>query len=210
MSVITPEAAALAPEAVREGRGDRLYRLSIEQYHRIAEAGIIPAKAPVMLLEGLLVTKMTRHQPQIIGTNLVQEALTRALPVGWHVSMGNPITIADEDSEPEPDAQVVRGSPRDYKDRRVEPRDVALVVEVVDSSLPDNQGIMKRIYARAGIPVYWIVNIPAGRLEVYTDPPGPDQNPDYRRREEFGPSDVVPLVLDGREVARIAVRDLLP
>jgi hypothetical protein len=57
--------------------------------------------------------------------------------------------------------------------------------------------------------VYWIVNVVDGRLEVYDDPTGPDSNPDYRRRTEFGPDSEVPLVLDGREVARIAVRDLL-
>jgi Uma2 family endonuclease len=124
--------------------------------------------------------------------------------------MQNPITIAECNSEPEPDAKVVRGTPRDFKGRRVAGSDVALVVEVSDSTLRDDQTTKKALYARAMIPFYWIVNLPSNRLEVYSDPTGPDPSPDYRRRSEHGPDDVIPLILDGQEVARIAVRDLLP
>ena len=66
----------------------------------------------------------------------------------------------------------------DYEDRRVGPADVGLVVEVSDSSLRDDQILKKTIYARASIPTYWIVNVPARRVEVYTDPTGPDPSPD--------------------------------
>ena len=104
----------------------------------------------------------------------------------------------------------MRGSPRDYAASRVGPGDVALVVEIAESSLRFDQTKMKTVYARAGIPVYWIVNVVDGRIEVYTDPTGPDSNPDYRGRAEFGPEVEVPLVLDGREAARIAVREILP
>ena len=189
---------------------DRLYRLSVEQYHAMAEAGILGACDRVELLEGLLVAKMTKHDPHILATELTQGILTRALPAGWYVSMQNPITIAEADSEPEPDAKIVRGDPRDYKGRRVVGSDVGLVIEVADSSLRVDQTTKKALYALASIPYYWIINLIAGRLEVYSDPTGPDPSPDYRRRTDHGPDDVVPLVLDGREVARIAVRDLLP
>ena len=189
---------------------DRLYRLSVEQYHAMAEAGILKTRDRVVLLEGLLVAKMTKHQPHIIATDLTQSALIGALPPGWYVSMQNPITIPGSSSEPEPDIQVVRGGPRDYQGRRVTPGDVALVIEVADSSVREDQTTMKAIYASASIPIYWILNLPAGRLEVYSDPTGPDPSPDYRRRSEHGPDDVVPLVLDGQEVARLAVRDLFP
>jgi Uma2 family endonuclease len=189
---------------------DRLYRLTVDQYHAMAEAGILGTDDRIELLEGLLVTKMTKRDPHILATELAQGVLIRALPGGWYVSMQNPITIAECDSEPEPDAKVVRGTPRDFKGRRVVGSDVALVVEVSDSTLRDDQTTKKALYARAMIPSYWIVNLPANRLEVYSDPTGPDPSPDYRRRSEHGPDDVVPLILDGQEVARIAVRDLLP
>lgn len=99
---------------------------------------------------------------------------------------------------------------RDYQDRCWRPEDVPLVVEVSDTSLRDDQGVKKTINARSGIAIYWVVNLVAGRLEVYTDPTGPDPSPDYRRRADLGPGDEVALVLDGHEVARIAVADLLP
>jgi hypothetical protein len=189
---------------------DRLYRLTLAQYHAMAEAGILGHQDRVVLLEGLLVNKMTKHQPHIIATGLVQDSLTQAIPAGWYVEMQDPIWIAGSQSAPEPDAKVVRGSRRDFRDRRVTPADVALVVEVADSSVHEDQTTMKAIYAAASIPYYWLLNLPANRLEVYADPTGPDPNPDYRRRSDHGPDDVIPLILDGQEVARIAVRDLLP
>jgi Uma2 family endonuclease len=189
---------------------DRLYRLSVDQYHAMAEAGILGTHDRIELIAGLLVEKMTKHQPHIIATGLTQDALTQALPVGWYVEMQEPITIASVNSEPEPDAKIVRGARRDYRGRRVTPADVGLVVEVADSSLHEDQTTKKSLYALASIPYYWLLNLPANRLEVYSDPTGPDPSPDYRRRSDHGPDDVVPLILDGQEAARINVRDLLP
>ncbi len=202
--------APVAPSMPPPGPVDLLYRLSVEQYHAMADAGILNRSDRVELLEGLLVAKMTKHSPRIVATDLTQTVLMRTLPAGWFASMQNPITIVESNSEPEPDAKVVRGEPRDYLNRRVTPADVALVVEVADSSLHRDQVTKKAVYARAAIPIYWLLNIPAYRLEAYADPTGPDPSPDYRRRVDHGPDDHVPLILDGQEVARIAVRDLLP
>ncbi|HEY2154525.1 MAG TPA: Uma2 family endonuclease [Isosphaeraceae bacterium] len=104
---------------------------------------------------------------------------------------------------------MVRGSPRDYAGRRITPADVGLAIEVSDSSLRD-EVVKKAIYARSSVPVYWIVNIPDRRVEVYTEPTGPNSSPDYRRRDDYPSGADMPLVLDGVEVARIAVADLLP
>jgi len=199
---------APAPDLPQEG--GQLYRLGIEQYHAMAETGILEESKRVHLIEGLLVTKMTKHSPHMLATGLAQDALTQNLPAGWFVSMGDPITIAESASEPEPDVAVVRGPRRDYGMRRITPADVGLIVEVADASIRKDQVRRKALYARAAIPFYWLVNLPAHRLEVYSDPTGPDPTTDYRKRADHGPDDSVPLVLDGREVARIAVRDLLP
>ena len=69
---------------------------------------------------------------------------------------------------------------------------------------------MKRIYAGAAFPCYWIVNIPESLLEIFDEPSGPADSPDHGRRMVFGAEESSPLVLDGREVGRVAVRDLLP
>jgi Uma2 family endonuclease len=87
---------------------------------------------------------------------------------------------------------------------------LGLIVEVAESTLQRDQTRKKRIYARAGIPVYWIVNLIDGRVEVYTDPTGPTPQPDYLQRQDYGPNDAVPVTLDGKPIGQVAVRDLLP
>jgi Uma2 family endonuclease len=113
-------------------------------------------------------------------------------------------------SEPEPDVAVVRGSDDDYSDHHPGPEDVPLLVEVADTSLRRDRGFKKAIYAKARIAVYWIVNLIDRRVEVYTQPTGPAAAPDYGQHQDFGETDQVPLVIEGREVARIAVSELLP
>jgi Uma2 family endonuclease len=85
-----------------------------------------------------------------------------------------------------------------------------LVVEVADATLSQDRASKKRLYASARIPVYWIVNLLENQIEVYTDPSGPADEPDYRQRQDYGPADTLPVVIEGRELGRVAVRELLP
>jgi Uma2 family endonuclease len=180
----------------------------VAQYHEMIRAGILTDEDPVELLEGWLVVKMPKNPPHRLATELTREALGQRLPAGWHVQSQEPVTLAD--SEPEPDALVVRGDRRQYGDRHPGPQDLALVVEVADTTLARDRGVKKRLYAEARAPVYWVVNLVDNQVEVYTDPTGPAEEPDYRQRQDYSPSAEVPLVIDGREVGRLAVRDLLP
>ena len=150
-------------------------------------------------------TKSTAHS---VAKVLAQKALTAAVPDGWFVDTQDAITLAA--SEPEPDVIVIRGQPRDYLDHHPPAADLALVVEVSDTSLRHDQTFKKAIYAKAAIAVYWIVNLIDQRVEVYTDPTGPDDQPDYRRRQDFGGTDQVPVVIAGGDVGRIPVGELLP
>jgi len=185
-----------------------IYRLSVAQYHAIARAGILDEDAPVELLEGWLVQKMTKNPAHCLALGLVQDALTRLLPRGWHLKIQAPMTTAD--SEPEPDAAVVRGQRRDYKGRHPRAEDIALVVEVADTSLRRDRGSKKRIYARARIPVYWIVNLTARRIEVYTDPAGVGKRADYRQHRDYGSSETIPVMLGEVEAGGLEVQALLP
>ena len=81
---------------------------------------------------------------------------------------------------------------------------------MADSSLQRDRSLKKRLYAVAGIPVYWIVNLLANQIEVYTEPSGPTEKPDYQRQQNYGLTDVVPVVIEGQEVGRLAVQELLP
>jgi Uma2 family endonuclease len=185
-----------------------IYRLSVEQYHAIARAGILDEDAPVELLEGWLVRKMTKHPPHRAVARRMRRALERLVSEEWSVETQDPITTGD--SEPEPDIMVVRVEAAERQDRHPGPGDVALVVEVADTSLRRDRGTKKRLYARARVPIYWIVNLVQHRVEVYTDPTGPAKKPDYRQQHLYGPADEIPVILDGREIGRIPVGELLP
>lgn len=183
-------------------------RLTVDEYHEMLRAGILKSGDPVELLEGILVTKMTKHPPHVLSCGLIHDVLNSSIPSGWFVQAQDPVTTTD--SEPEPDAMVVRGKRRDYVDRHPGPEDVALVVEVSEVTLARDRGPKKRLYARASLPIYWIVNLVERQIEVYTDPTGPCDVPDYRQRQDYVENDEVPLIVEGKEVARLPARDMLP
>jgi Uma2 family endonuclease len=160
------------------------------------------------MLEGWLVAKVSKNPSHVLASTLIRRALERLLPPGWYVALQDPITLSD--SEPEPDLFVVRGEPHDYRDRHPGPQDVALVVEVADTTLRADRGTKKRTYAHAGIPIYWIVNLVDLQFEVYTDPSGSGEQPDYAQGREYGPEDTLPVLLAGAEIGRLTVRELLP
>jgi len=205
MSVTTapppiPKRFAVPPEPVLQ--------LTVGQYHEMARAGVLQDGEPIELLEGWLVNKMTKYPPHSVTTFETRRMLERLVGEGWFVDTQEPITT--HDSEPEPDVSVVRGCRRDYADHHPGPHDVGLVVEVAETSLDRDRGWKKRIYAAARIGVYWIVNLVDRQVEVFTDPSGPGDQPDYGTHQVFLPGDQVPVVLDRNEVGRIAVHDLLP
>ena len=185
-----------------------LWRLSVDQYHAMVRHGILTEDHDVELLDGLLVAKMTKNTAHHVAKLLVQGALAKVVPEGWYVDSQDAITLAT--SEPEPDVMVVRGQPRDYLEHHPLARELALVVEVSDSSLRHDQGFKKAIYAAAGIPVYWIVNLVDRQVEVYADPTGPADPPDYLQRQDFRGAEQTPVIIAGREVARIPASELLP
>jgi Uma2 family endonuclease len=195
-----------APPAVP---AEPIWRLSVEQYHEMIEAGILTDDDPVELLEGMLVAKMPKNPPHILVTELTRDALARLLPPGWHVNAQEPLTTVD--SEPEPDVAVIQGERRDYSKRHPGAGEIALVIEVSDTTVLRDRNLKKRLYARAGIPVYWIINLPENRIEVYTSPVVMEgEESGYQQRQDYQSTDEIPLVIDGREVGRLAARDVLP
>ena len=91
------------------------------------------------------------------------------------------------------------------------PADTFLVVEVSDATLAFDRSDKGRVYAGAGIAVYWVVNVADRQVEVYTDPVAPPGTaPHYRTRTTYSPSDQVPLLIAGTSVGALAVVDFLP
>ena len=208
MSQLTtlPAAPGIGEAAARPD--DLIWRLGVEQYHAMVRAGILGDDDPVELLDGWLVYKMPKNPPHRAVTRLVQDALARIVPAEWYVDAQEPITLPD--SEPEPGVMVIRGQTRQYLDRHPGPRDVALVVEVSDATLQRDQELKKHVYARADIPVYWIVNLVENQIEVYSGPSGPAAQPAYRQQQRYRPAESVPVVIEGHPAGQIAAGELLP
>jgi Uma2 family endonuclease len=197
---------------VQPRRRDRLLRLTVDQYFRLNEVGFLGEKDPVSLWKGQLLVGLNKGPPYCNTVAALNALLVRIVPTDWHVRHENPLVLVDAeegDSVPEPALMLVRGSIRDYCDRWPSARDVGLLVEVSDSSLAEDQTEALAVYAKHLIPVYWIINLPLRRVEVYADPTGPTDAPDYRTSRHFGPGDEVPVVVDGQEIGRIAVGDVL-
>lgn len=184
-------------------------RFTVDEYHRMISAGVLKEGEPIELLDGWLVLKMTRNPPHDLSLSLTRKVVEARLPDDWFLRVQSAITIP-EYNEPEPDIAAVRGPERRYATRHPGPLDITMLVEVSDASLQEDREDKAPVYAAASIAVYWIVNIPDNQLEVYSDPSGPAPDPAYRQKQVYHPGDQVPLTIDGREVAKIAVSDLLP
>lgn len=193
-------------ESIADVPQDLIWRMGVDQYHAMIEAGILTDDDPVELLEGWLVFKIPKKPLHRAVTRLVRTAIENELPDGWYVDSQEPITLLD--SEPEPDVMVVQGDTRQYLDRHPGAADIPLVVEVSDTTLQRYQGTKKRAYARSGIPVYWIVNLSASRVEVYTEPS--QIQADYLQRKEYQITDRLPIVIEGKLIKTVEVAWLLP
>jgi Uma2 family endonuclease len=206
VSTLTPPATS--PRPLTYGLDPSAYRFTVDQYHRMIDAGILGEDDPVELLEGYLVLKMPRNPPHDGTIQLIQSVLTALLPAGW--SLRTQLAITLNDSEPEPDFVVVRGHPRMYLTRHPNPADIGLLIEVANTSLQRDLADKARVYARAGIPAYWVIDVANGAVQVFTQPSGPTAAPAYASHQTVHPPAAVPLTLDGTAIGPMPAADLLP
>ena len=178
------------------------------EYEQLVEKGIFAPGERIELIDGLLMVAEPQSSSHFTAVSLAQRALARAFGEGWHVRAQGPIAL-DDTSEPEPDLAVVRGDLRDYTNTH--PADPVLVVEVSLTSLEFDRVHKSSLYARAGRPEYWIVNLVDRVVEVRRAPASSLPAPygwDYTMVETLRPGQhASPLAVSG---ARIAVVDLLP
>lgn len=209
MATVTEKRTRKKPVAAN-GAELNPHRFTIAQYERMTEIGVLSEKDHVELLDGWIVDNvdiMTQHPPHMVAICLTRDAITPLLAGEWIVWEQKAIRLST--SEPEPDIALVLGPSRRYSGSPPSPADIGQVIEVADSSIERDRDIKGPIYARARIAHYWIVNLPERKLETYSDPKG-GKAAGYRTRRDHGPDELVPLILKGREVGRIRVRDLLP
>ncbi len=203
MSSAPPSIPTIFPPL--SGDGGSFPHLTVAEYHRLGEEGVLGED--VELLEGLVVKKMPKNPRHVTVVNRLRRLLEAMLKGKWEVRSQDPVTFSA--SEPEPDIVVVRGVEEDYANRHPGPNDVGLLVEVSDSTLHRDRGVKKRIYAKACIPAYWIVNLVHNQIEVYTQPNDQGENPDFAGREIHGAAAQIPVILDGARVGTLAVNEIL-
>lgn len=190
------------------GQEVQIRRWKRVEYEQLVEKGVFMPGERVELIDGLLLVAEPQSSSHFTAVRLVERALVRAFGEGWDVRAQGPIAL-DDTSEPEPDVAVVRGELRDYVEAH--PADPVLVVEVALTSLNYDREHKSSLYARAGRPEYWIVNLIDRVLEVRREPAPSPSAPygwDYSSVEVLRPGDsACPLAAPA---ARIAVADLLP
>jgi len=185
-----------------------IYQISVQKYHEMIQKGVLTEDDPVELLEGWIVPKMPRNPEHDATIDIADAAIRPLLPIGWRVRVQNAITTGD--SEPEPDMAVVEGDLRAFLTRHPGPSEIGLVIESAESSLTTDRVDKGRIYARANIPIYWVINLVDRQVEVFSDPDSQVRPPAYRVSQTFRRGQTVPLVLKGQIVAQVRVDDLLP
>ena len=136
------------------------------EYQRLVDVGAFD-REPLELIGGQLIVAEPKGSQHAAAVDMAYVALLSAIPAGWTVRGQNPLALDDE-SAPEPDLAVVRGSPADFRDAH--PTRPALVIEVAESSLQFDRITKSSLYARAGIADYWIVNLIDRVVEIYRDP----------------------------------------
>jgi Uma2 family endonuclease len=173
---------------------------SRRDYEKMIHAGILREDEHVELVAGRIL-RMSPEGPLHAGTiDLCAETLRRVFGADHTVRVQHPLAV-DPDGEPEPDLAVVRGGPRAHLGDH--PHQAVLVVEVAGTSLACDRGEKAHLYARAGFPEYWIVNLGAALVEVHRDP-SPNG---YRSVASFGRDAIIsPLAAPGP----VATSDLLP
>ncbi|MFK8161381.1 MAG: Uma2 family endonuclease [Lewinella sp.] len=147
-------------------------RWTVEEYHKLIEAGILTSKDRVELLFGQIVEMFPVGRNHANTVNQINEYLVRYKILkekNFIIGNQNPITLQD-DSEPEPDLYLAKGPLSRYADHNPYPEDLLLLIEVADSSIHADRSGKMVTYASAGIQEYWIVNVYERQIEVHSIP----------------------------------------
>jgi Uma2 family endonuclease len=178
-------------------------RLSVAGYEKLVASGALGPEEKTELIRGWVVPKMTMNPPHNHAVNALTEMLCAML--GSIATVRVQMSIRLPDSIPEPDLAICQGPRTRYRDRHPTSADVLFLVEVADTSLHYDLGDKLRLYAENGVAEYWVVNLPAGRIEVYTQPSGMA----YLQRQEYFAGDAVPVAVGGMTLGTVPVAEVL-
>lgn len=188
--------------------GVPLRRFSVAEYDRMVEGGVFRPDLRHELVEGWVVDKMVHNPRHDSCVQRLAKALSRLLGDEWELRLQSAVSL--DDGRPEPDLVVVPGPVGRFDDNHPLPVEVALLIEVADSTLAYDRTLKLRSYARNYIRRYWLVDLAGRQVEAYEEPSGPTDAPAYARRQVFGQGAAVPVCLQNRTVGVIHVDDILP
>jgi Uma2 family endonuclease len=197
-------------------RAPAIEPLTVGQFHSMIEHGILPEGAPIELIDGVLVRKdrsdsagdPTMHGPRhALCLERCQRLRPRIEAEGRHLRTQLPVVLSEHHA-PEPDVSIVRGTAEDYAERHPTAADALALIEISDSSLTFDRTTKCRVYASAGVPLYWVINVAAREIETY-EAPLPDEGR-YARSTIFRIGDSINLPLGDGRMIHVSVADLLP
>ncbi len=199
--MVTAEQKVLTIPAVQRRK------FSKAEYYKMAEMGFFDGQR-VELIDGEVILMSPQEAGHATAVELTVRELERAFGEGYYVRDQKPLDLG-EHYEPEPDVVVVTGSPRDYA--QAHPKTAILIVEVALSSIEYDRTVKASLYAKAGIPEFWLLNLKDRHLEVFREPVSMASQPfgfGYRSVRIYLPDETVsPLT---KPDAMIKVANLLP
>jgi Uma2 family endonuclease len=167
------------------------HRFDVDDYHRMAAAGILSPEDRVELIEGEIVDMAPIGSEHGGKINRLNRLVAQAVADGRLIaSIQNPLRL-DRRNEPQPDLMLLRPRPDDYAASHPTASDVLLLVEIADSSLAWDRGPKLALYARHGVPEVWIVDL-VGRTVEICRASGPDG---YAERRRLSEGDVSPMLV---------------
>lgn len=174
---------------------------NVEEYYRMTAAGILSEADRVELLDGEVVEMSpigSRHAGVVNRLNVL---LVRAVGDDAIITVQNPVRL-DEYSEPQPDLTVARARDDYYASAHPTPADVLIVIEVADSSVELDRVVKLPLYAQAGVPEVWIVNLPQDVIEIFTQPMSDHyaQTQSVRRGERLSSPTVAAVAFDAAAI----------
>ena len=182
--------------------GRNLARLTLDQYHGLVAAGVLDASSRMELLDGLLVEKMPKSPLHTaIATRFLQILYGLKLP-NTFIGSERPITLTSENSEPESDIAIIRGSNDDFLTDHPTAADVLLLIEIANTSLRKDQRNVPR-FAAAGVPRLVVVDVVAETMTLHEQPTAEG----YGRVESV---DAFDILMDGRSLGTIHAADVFP
>ena len=164
------------------------HRISVDEYHRMGEAGVFDPNLRIELIEGELIEMPPIYPPHASTVDRITYQFVTRLGARARVRCQHPATLSPN-SEPHPDLVVARRDSRDYCDHHPAPDEILLAVEVSDSTLRLDRKIKIPLYARSGIAEIWLVNLIDDEIVSHQEPAGAWYGSvrTYRRGESISP-----------------------